>query len=180
MARSATRPDSSIRPVPYTTSSRTAGTSGATATGRRRAVPGLLSTRPPGRARGGMRGAMSGAFTAASLQEAAGAARRSAGLRVQAMSGLGEISPVWVSEGGLDPRSWWYIPKRGIHHQPKLTRQGPSGRHSAGEQQRSRRRHNLYGFLACGNYESGQPRWSAGQDRTTASVPRRPFGGHAW
>ena len=27
-----------------------------------------------------------------------------------------------VSEGGLDPRSWWYIPKRGIYHQSKLTR----------------------------------------------------------
>ena len=29
--------------------------------------------------------------------------------------------------GGLDPRSWWYIPKRGIHHHSKLTRQGPAG-----------------------------------------------------
>jgi hypothetical protein len=37
---------------------------------------------------------------------------------------FGEIAPVSVSEGGLDPRSWWYIPKRGIHHQSKLTRQG--------------------------------------------------------
>ena len=32
-----------------------------------------------------------------------------------------------VSEGGLDPRSWWYIPERGIHHHSKLTRQGPAG-----------------------------------------------------
>jgi hypothetical protein len=31
-----------------------------------------------------------------------------------------------VSEGGLEPHSWWYIPKRGIHHQSKLTRQGPA------------------------------------------------------
>ncbi len=32
-----------------------------------------------------------------------------------------------VSEGGLGPRPWWYIPKRGIHHHSKLTRQGPAG-----------------------------------------------------
>jgi hypothetical protein len=44
-----------------------------------------------------------------------------------------------VSEGGLDPRSWWYIPKRGIHHHPKLTRQGPTGPHSAGEKRRQHR-----------------------------------------
>ena len=31
-----------------------------------------------------------------------------------------------VSEG-LDPRSWWYIPKWGIHHHSKLTWQGPAG-----------------------------------------------------
>jgi hypothetical protein len=33
----------------------------------------------------------------------------------------------YVSEGGLEPRSWWYIPKPGIHHHFKLTRQGPAG-----------------------------------------------------
>jgi hypothetical protein len=38
----------------------------------------------------------------------------------------GDLNP-YVSEGGLDPRSWWYIPKRGIHHHSKLTRQGPAG-----------------------------------------------------
>jgi len=32
-----------------------------------------------------------------------------------------------VSEGGLDPRSWWYIPESGIYHQSKVTRQGPAG-----------------------------------------------------
>ena len=26
-----------------------------------------------------------------------------------------------VSEGGLGPRSWWYIPESGIYHQAKLT-----------------------------------------------------------
>ena len=35
--------------------------------------------------------------------------------------GSGESSPVLVSEGGLGPRSWWYIPKRGIYHKCKLT-----------------------------------------------------------
>jgi hypothetical protein len=51
MARSPTRPDSSIRPVPYTTSPGTAGTSGATATGRRRAGTALpCSHAPTGRA----------------------------------------------------------------------------------------------------------------------------------
>lgn len=29
--------------------------------------------------------------------------------------------------GGLGPRSWWYIPKRGIYHQSTLTREGPAG-----------------------------------------------------
>ena len=40
-----------------------------------------------------------------------------------------------VSEVGLDPGSWWYIPKRGIHHHSKLTRQGPAGPHFAGEKE---------------------------------------------
>ena len=63
-----------------------------------------------------------------------------------------------VSEGGLDPRSWWYIPKRGIYHQPKLTRQGPPG-------PASRRRiaaappgpHDQSEHLTCGNDDRGQP-----------------------
>jgi hypothetical protein len=62
-----------------------------------------------------------------------------------------------VSEG-LDPRSWWYIPESGIHHQPKLTRQGPPG--SA-----FRRRiaaappgpHDQSERLTCGNDDRGQP-----------------------
>jgi hypothetical protein len=33
----------------------------------------------------------------------------------------------FVSEGGLGPRSWWYIPEAGIYHHSKLTRQGPAG-----------------------------------------------------
>jgi len=64
----------------------------------------------------------------------------------------------FVSEGGLDPRSWWYIPERGIHHHSKLTRQGPPG--SA-----FRRRtaaappgpHDQSERLTCGNDERGQP-----------------------
>lgn len=27
-----------------------------------------------------------------------------------------------VSEGGLEPRQWWYIPEPGIYHQSKVTR----------------------------------------------------------
>ena len=107
MARSETRPEESIRPNPYSTSSGTAGTSGATATGRRRAVAGLPCSRPPGRARGGIRGAMSGAVMAASPRGGAGRSGglQAAGQRVQAMSGLGEISPVCVSEGDLNPHA---------------------------------------------------------------------------
>jgi hypothetical protein len=66
MARSAIRPEASIRPNPYSTSSGAAGTSGAVATGGRRTTPVLPCSRPPGRARGGMRGAMGGAVMAAS------------------------------------------------------------------------------------------------------------------
>ena len=32
---------------------------------------------------------------------------------------------VFVSEGGLGPRSWWYIPESGIYHQPELTQLKP-------------------------------------------------------
>jgi hypothetical protein len=73
-ARSLTRPDSSIRPNPYTTSSGTAGTSGAAAMGRRRAGAARPCSRAPGRPRGGMTGAMSGAFMAAFPQGGAGTA----------------------------------------------------------------------------------------------------------
>jgi hypothetical protein len=103
MARSATRPEESIRPNPYSTSSGAAGTSGTAATGRRRAAPVLPCSRVPGRARGGMRGAMVGAVMAASLRGEAGATQQAAGPRVRVMPGLVEISRVWVSEGGLEP-----------------------------------------------------------------------------
>ena len=46
---------------------------------------------------------------------------------------LGEISPVWVSEGGLEPSRRWYITETVIHHRSKLTRQGRPGWHPAGE-----------------------------------------------
>jgi hypothetical protein len=80
-----------------------------------------------------------------------------------------------VSEGGLDPRSWWYIPKRGIHHHSKLTRQGPAGRArvsqaerggSTGLPDRSRQ-------VTCGNDEDGEPGSGRTQGRTAAAAARR-------
>ena len=88
------------------------------------------------------------------------------------MSGLGEISPVWVSEGGLDPRLWWYIPERGIHHHSKLTRQGPAriaqakSGGSTGPPGRSR-------HVTCGNDEGGEPGPGRTQGRTEAAAARR-------
>ena len=35
----------------------------------------------------------------------------------------------FVSEGGLERPSWWYIPNRGIYHQPKVARRRCLGRH---------------------------------------------------
>jgi hypothetical protein len=32
-----------------------------------------------------------------------------------------------VSEGGLGPRSWWYITETVIYHQSKITRNGAPG-----------------------------------------------------
>jgi hypothetical protein len=129
-------------------------------TRRRRAVADLPCSRPPGRARGGMRGAISGAVMAASPRGGPGrpGGMLASGLRVQVMSVLQGISPVWVSEGGLERPDRWYIPESGIHHQPKLPRQGPPG--SA-----FRRRiaaappgpHDRFGYLTCGNDDRGQP-----------------------
>jgi hypothetical protein len=48
-------------------------------------------------------GEKSGAVMAASQQGGVGwPGQQAAGLRVRALSVLGEISPVWVSEGGLE------------------------------------------------------------------------------
>jgi hypothetical protein len=74
---------------------------------------------------------------------------------------LREISRVWVSEGGLEPPSWWYIPESGIHHQSKLTQQGPSGtalrtRAAAA----SPGRMDVSECLTCGNVGCGQPGWN--------------------
>ena len=95
----------------------TAGTSGTAAIGRRRAVVGLPCSRVPGRARGGIRGAMSGAVMAASAGRSQGglaSGREAAGLRVQAVSGLREISPVCVSEGALEHAQRGNRPRLGI------------------------------------------------------------------
>ena len=40
---------------------------------------------------------------------------------------FGEIAPVFVSEGVLDPRSGWYITETVIYHQSKITRNGAPG-----------------------------------------------------
>jgi hypothetical protein len=127
-ARSATRPDASIRPNPYRTSPAAAGIPGTAARGSRRSEPAPARPRTAARARGGIRGATGQAVTAASPGEepgrpggAAGSRRgQAASLRVRAVSGLGEISPVWVSEGGLGPVPGWYITETVIHHHPKL------------------------------------------------------------
>ena len=71
---------------------------------------------------------------------------------------FGDFSPVLVSEGGLEHPFGWYITETVIHHQPKLTRQGPPG--SA-----FRRRiaaappgqHDQSERLTCGNDDRGQP-----------------------
>jgi hypothetical protein len=55
------------------------------------------------------------------------AAPEAAEPRVQAVPVSWEISPFWVSEGGLEPRSGWYITETVIYHQSKLTRQRPPG-----------------------------------------------------
>jgi len=41
------------------------------------------------------------------------------------MSDLGEISPVWVSEGGLEHPFEWYITETVIYHHYKLTQPRP-------------------------------------------------------
>jgi hypothetical protein len=87
------------------------GTTGTAATGRRRPVPDLLCPRAPGPADGGMTGAIGGAVmaaspwgeTATSRQPAGGGFASASRLCVRAVPVLGEISPVWVSEGGLEP-----------------------------------------------------------------------------
>src|SRR5690348_9807305 len=100
--RSPTRPESSIRPNPYTTSSGRDGIRGVAASGSRRTGRAPPPARAAGRAREGMTGAMSCGAAAASL-EGETAPTRAAGPRVRVMSVLQEISPVWVSEGGLEP-----------------------------------------------------------------------------
>jgi len=79
-----------------------------------------------------------------------------------------------VSEGGLGPRSWWYIPESGIHHHSKLTRKGKPGPQSADEQEvsapvhptRSRR-------VTVGNDEGGEPGSGRTQGRTAAAAAGR-------
>ena len=44
-----------------------------------------------------------------------------------------------MSEGGLEHPFEWHITETVIHHQPKLTRQGPAGPHFADEKRRQHR-----------------------------------------
>ena len=62
---------------------------------------------------------------AASREGGAGTARAgTTGPRVRVMSVLREISPVWVSEGGLEHPFGWYITETVIYHHYKLTHRG--------------------------------------------------------
>src|ERR1700678_1891004 len=106
-ARSPTRPAEAIRPNPYSTSCGATRITGAVAAGSGRIGPARLAPRAGSRAGEGITGATGRALMAASPQ---GGTRPRAGSQlelaacagVQAMSVLGEISPVWVSEGGLE------------------------------------------------------------------------------
>ena len=77
-----------------------------------------------------------------------------------------------VSEGGLDPRSWWYIPKRGIYHQSKLTRQGPA-RISRAKRGGSTGLPDRPRHVTCGNDEGGEPGSGRTQGRTAVAAARR-------
>jgi hypothetical protein len=79
-----------------------------------------------------------------------------------------------VSEGGLEPRSWWYIPKRGIHHHSKLTRHGPArARISQAKRGGSTGLPDRPRHVTCGNDEGGEPGPGRTQGRTAAAAARR-------
>jgi hypothetical protein len=78
-----------------------------------------------------------------------------------------------VSEGGLEPRSWWYIPKRGIHHHSKLTRHGPArARISQAKRGGSTGLPDRPRHVTCGNDEGGEPEpgRTQGPDRGSRST----------
>src|SRR5437016_5600216 len=104
VARSATRPEASIRPNPYTTP----GRPGGLASGIGRPVPGAPCRPRPGLAEG-MTGATGRAVMAASRTGGSCEAGRRSGredrphrVRVRVVRGLGEIAPKKVSEGRLE------------------------------------------------------------------------------
>jgi len=90
------------------------------------------------------------------------------------MPAISRVWGIYVSEGGLGPRPWWYIPKPGIYHQSKLPRQGPPG-------PASRRRiaaappgpHDQSEHLTCGNDDRG----SAGIELLARTGRRHPHRG---
>jgi hypothetical protein len=78
-----------------------------------------------------------------------------------------------VSEGGLDPCSWWYIPERGIHHHSKLTRQAGQARISQAKRGGSTGPPDRSRHVTCGNDEGGEPGPDRTQGRTAAAAARR-------
>src|SRR5690348_3555698 len=161
VARSATRPEASIRPDPYTTS----GRPGGLASGTGRPAPGLPGRRRP-RPEAGMIGATGRPVTAAFRTGGTGNRDSRKGqppsTRVRVVRGLGEIAPKSVSEGGLCPCPWWYIPESGIYHHPKLTRKGPARPQSTGGTGGITGSPDESSPVSCGTGEDGQPGWSRG------------------
>ena len=66
-----------------------------------------------------------------------------------------------VSEGGLDPCPWWYIPERGIYHHPKLTQPRPCrARDPQAKRGDSTSPPGWPAHVTCGNDKGGQPEWN--------------------
>ena len=109
-ARSATRPEASIRPVPYTTPAGTDRAAAGPARGSGRTAAGLARGVPARRPGEGMTGAIGWAVTAASRNRAqhqpmgGGRPACSSGPpRVQAVSVLGTSHRFWCPRGDLNP-----------------------------------------------------------------------------
>ena len=131
---SVTRPDASMRPVPYTTSAGTDRAAAGPAMGSGRTEAGLTRGVPARRPGEGMTGAIGWAVTAASRNRAqhqpVGGGRPTCSSGPPACSSgvrFGNFSPVLVSEGGLEPPRRCCITDSVMYHHSKLTRKGPAG-----------------------------------------------------